>query len=180
MKFSRTLFLLLSAISILSQTTLCGLNDHVDEPLQEGEVYTESELLERQNEAEALKETHPGLFTKETFFKEYDLEKPKHVEVVMAKKYFPTRKSIIDKERYLGLLKMYMDGTVHDEEIDEDIREEAHAQIQEFVEEYVKHVAEHKTDFTVDDLFEDFIAGKFHDWLKKTHPEDDPEIEGDL
>jgi hypothetical protein len=46
MKLSKTLLLLIATIAIFTQTTLCGLNSHTKEPLQEGETYTESELLE--------------------------------------------------------------------------------------------------------------------------------------
>jgi hypothetical protein len=90
----------------------------------------------------------------------------------MAKKYFPTRTTSIDKLRYKSLFKMYMDGTVHDEEIDEDIREAAHEQIEGFVEQYVNETSADKDEFFVEDLFLDFIDGKFHDWVEKTHPDE--------
>lgn len=180
MKFSKTLILLLASTLLLSQFSLAGLNDHTKEPLQDGEEYTDAALAEMEEDAKSLQNLQELLWKKDDFFAEYNSANPTHVEVVMAKKYFPTRDTTIDQERYRVLLKMYMDGTVHDEEIDEDIREEAHAQIQEFVDEFIQLESATKNEFTVDDLFDDFLGGKFHDWLKKAHPQDDPEIEGDL
>ena len=159
------------AATLLTQAVICKRSD--DDELLPGEEYTEEEKLIREQEAEELKKAQASMWTREQFFAEYDTEKPEHPEVSIAKKYFPTRTSTINKERYMGLLKMYMDGTVHDEEIDEDIREEAHAQIEEFVEGYIASLDSNKEEFTIEDLFEDFIAGKFHEWVDKNHPQED-------
>jgi hypothetical protein len=177
MKFTKTLLLILAAMCLLTQSTFCKDSE---EPLQSGEEYTEDEQAEREHEAEELKNANAEYFTRESFFEEYNQENPEHPEVQMAKKYFPTQDTTIDKERYKTLLKMYMDGTVHDEEIDEDIREEAHKQLEEFVESFIEQEAKEKDDFTVEDLFNDFIGGRFHDWLDKHHPENDSDIEPDL
>ena len=173
----KNLILLLLTTCLLSQAIICKDSD---EPLRPGEEYTDEEKYIREQEAEELKQAKASMWTREQFFAEYDTERPEHPEVSIAKKYFPTRTSSINKERYMGLLKMYMDGTVHDEEIDEDIREEAHAQIEEFVEGYIATVDQNKEEFTVEDLFEDFIAGKFHDWVDKHHPQEDEEGMEDL
>lgn len=177
MKFTKTLLLILLAICLFTQSTYCKDSD---EPLASGEEYTEDEKGEREKEAEELKNTDPQYFTRETFFAEYEKENPEHPEVKMAKKYFPTKETTINKERYKVLLKMYMDGTVHDEEIDEDIREEAHRQIEEFVDQFIEAESKEKEEFTVEDLFTDFIGGKFHEWLDQQHPENDSDIEPDL
>lgn len=177
MKLTRTILFGLLATCLITQSSFCRDSD---EPLASNEEYTEDEKAEREQEAESLKNANADYFTRESFFKEYDSESPEHPEVVMAKKYFPTRDTTIDKERYKTLLKMYMDGTVHDEEIDEDIREEAHKQLEEFVDSFIDQEAKEKDEFTIEDLFNDFIGGAFHDWLDKYHPENDSDIEPDL
>lgn len=177
MKLTKTILLMLAALCLFSQNTLCKDSD---EPLASDEEFTQDELEERADEAEALKNANAQYFTRESFFAEYEQDKPEHPEVQMAKKYFPTKDTTIDKERYKTLLKMYMDGTVHDEEIDEDIKEEAHKQLEEFVESFIEAEAKDKDEFTVEDLFKDFIGGAFHDWLDNHHPENDSDIEPDL
>jgi hypothetical protein len=158
MKLTKFILLAFVTITLFSQVAKC----------------TDSE------DADSLKHANADNFTRESFFAEYDQESPEHPEVKMAKKYFPTRETTINVERYKTLLKMYMDGTVHDEEIDEDIREEAHAQLEEFVEAFIDQEAKEKDEFTVEDLFTDFIGGAFHEWLDKAHPQHDDEIEPDL
>ena len=123
MSLSKNLLLILLTTCLLSQAIICKDTDE----LLPGEEWTEEEKLIREQEAEELKQAQASMWTREQFFAEYDTKNPEHPEVSIAKKYFPTRSTSINKERYMGLLKMYMDGTVHDEEIDEDIREEAHA-----------------------------------------------------
>jgi hypothetical protein len=177
MKLTKLILLLIAVFCIFTSPVTAKDSD---DPLASGEEFTEDELAERAQEAEELKNANADYFDKESFFKEYNQESPEHPEVKMAKKYFPTEDTTIDKERYKVLLKMYMDGTVHDEEIDEDIREEAHKQLEEFVEAFIEAEAKEKDEFTVHDLFDDFIGGKFHDWLDKAHPENDSDIEPDL
>jgi len=146
-----------------------------DEKLADGEEWTKHEKYEREDSEEEL---HPDMFTRETFFAEYDTASPTHPEVKMAKRYFPTKDSSIDKERYKSLMKMFMDGTVHENPIDEDIREEAHKQLEEFLDQFVD--SKEKDEFTIEDLFSDYIEGKFHDWVDLEHPQSDPDIEPDL
>ena len=170
---------------VLVIVSLCVISGYIkcldkEDPLIQKEGYMQKELEEKEAEFHSLEGAQADYFTRESFFYEYDKATSKYPEVVTAKKFLPTRTTTIDKDRYKSLLKTYMDGTVHDQEIDEDIREEAHKQLEIFVENYVDDVAADKNDFTIEDLYTDYIAGKFHEWLDKSHPEIDHEIEPEL
>jgi hypothetical protein len=149
-----------------------------DEELAEGEEWTAHEKVARGDTDKEAEEDEGELFTWETFMAEYNSESPEHPEVKIAKRYFPTEESTVVTERYKSLLKMYMDGTVHETPIDEDIREEALKQLEEFIDEYID--SNGKDEYGLKDLFADYFEGKFHDWVDREHPETDPEIEPDL
>lgn len=153
--------------------------DHEDSKLEEGEKKVDDDdHAERDNELIHNPDNHE-MFTRESFMAEYNQEKPTHPEVSTAKRFFPNKDSTINKERYKSLLKMFVDGTVHDEQIDEEIQAEAHKQLEEFVEEYIDSQGD-KEEYTLEDLIRDFVEGKFHDWIDHEHPETDPDIEPDL
>lgn len=150
----------------------------------EGEHISEEQFDELQKEAE-MEEMfdkngeHEAYLNQATFLEEYKKEKSSFPEVEAARNFFPTEDYTISRERYSVLLNMFLDGTVHDMEIHEDIREEAIKQIQEHSEEYLSTVKGELEEFMLNDFIEDAIEAKYHDWLDKTYPEIDPEIEGE-
>ena len=110
-------------------------------------------------------------FTEEVFYREFNNPDTKHEEILTARRYFKTDKDVIDKDRYKALLKLYMDGTVHDMPIDKEIREEAHLQIEERIDEYFEKKMTEQDEFTIHDLFLDGVGDRYHDWLDQRYPE---------
>lgn len=151
-----------------------------DGKIHEGEEKAHSEQEEEPEYESIFNPDNHEVFTRETFMAEYEGESPEHPEVATAKRYFPTKDTSISKERYKALLKNFMDGTVHDEDIDPEIEEEAHLQIQEFIDEYVESSKDGRDRFTLEDFIVDYIESRLHDWMDDEHPESDPEVEPDL
>ena len=118
--------------------------------------------------------------TRERFLKEFSRKRGRVAEVRAAKRFFRTTEATISRERYAMLLKLYVDGTVHDQPMDPEIAEEAGKQLEEYIEEYLALKKKEKRGFSVDDLFEDMIAGEFHSWLDVAHPEDSDEQDDEL
>merc|ERR1712032_383086 len=116
-------------------------------------------------------EEYKPYFTEEEFYREFNNPDSKHEEILTARRYFKTDKDVIDKERYKALLKLYMDGTVHDMPIDEEIREEAHLQIEERIDEYFEKKMADRDEFTIHDLFLDGVSDRYHNWLDQRYPE---------
>lgn len=143
--------------------------------------YTEDELRMMAGQAQELHdhEADPPYFNNVTFFAEFADKSSKFPEIVYARRYFKSTEDMISKERYSALLRLYLDGTVHDELIDEVIREEAHARIEEHLEEYLRIEKAGREEFSVNDLFLDIIIGHFHDWEDKAHPDKHPKIDID-
>ena len=119
----------------------------------------------------ASSEAYNPYFTEEVFYKEFKNPDSKHEEILTARRYFKSDKDTIDKERYKALLKLYMDGTVHDMPIDEEIREQAHLQIEERIDEYFEKKMAERDEFTIHDLFLDGIGDRYHNWLDSRYPE---------
>jgi tRNA(Ser,Leu) C12 N-acetylase TAN1 len=145
--------------------------------------HTEAELENLKKEVHRAETTEypdePEYLNEKTFFEQYARKKSDLPEVEVARKYFPTAEAVISRERYESLIMMFLDGTVHEEEIDEDIREEAKSQLKEHLDVYMKTVRKGQEEFTLRNYFEDTIQAKFHKWQEKTYPEVDPEIEGE-
>ena len=174
MKFSKLLLLALLIISMMTVPAFCEEQQDQQQEEEQEAPYPNEE------DAEELHDVHDDEFTRESFFAEYDKEESDHPEVHVAKKFFPTRETTIDKERFIGLLKLYTDGTVHDEEIDEDIREEAHRQIQEWCVNFMNEKYAEQEQFTIEDLFRIMFDREFLEWVELNHPLGDQDIEPDL
>lgn len=138
----------------------------------------DDDVIEVDLDAEADK--YPHTYSETEFYKLYENPTDEHPEIVIAKRYFPTKEATVDKERYKVILKVYIDGTVHEQEIDPAIAQEAHLQMEEWVDKYVETEKKEAERFTLHDLFKDIVQGDLHQWIERVFPENDPDIEPDL
>lgn len=170
----KTTTLFLTTLLLLS----ISFTKQEDTPLTDEQLEKLEKESKRSEQEEATTE-EPEYLNRKTFMEEYNKSESEFPEVEASRRFFPEEDEKISRERYAVLLKMFVDGSIHDMEIHEDIRDEANKQIEEHIEEFLTRKKDHVDEFGLEDYIEDAIEAKYHQWLEKAYPEIDPEIEGE-